>query len=132
MSSMNKRFDSSNDVEQGGCSYDTDSGQMQDVCPPGSDNAVSAVCDLEHVFGQGWCCDARRLNIILIICKENLKKEFDCNVIIENDANLFSLGEWFLSYQEEDIFLGVTVGTGLGFGLIIAQGNNMPNGRRKN
>ena len=42
-----------------------------------------------------------------------------CKIIIENDANLFSLGEWFLSYQEEDVFLGVTVGTGLGFGLII-------------
>jgi serine/threonine protein kinase len=36
----------------------------------------------------------------------------------ENDANLFAHGEWFLSHQEEKVFIGVTLGTGLGFGLI--------------
>ena len=51
--------------------------------------------------------------------KEKLKEHFDCKISIENDANLFALGEWFLGHQEEKIFIGVTLGTGLGFGLII-------------
>ena len=38
---------------------------------------------------------------------------------IENDANLFAFGEWFLGHQKEEVFVGVTLGTGLGFGLII-------------
>jgi glucokinase len=50
--------------------------------------------------------------------KDRFKKQFDCKVLIENDANLFALGEWFLSHQEEKVFIGVTLGTGLGFGLI--------------
>ena len=51
--------------------------------------------------------------------KEKLKEQFDCKISVENDANLFALGEWFLSHQEEKVFVGVTLGTGLGFGLII-------------
>ena len=51
--------------------------------------------------------------------KDKLKKYFHCKILIENDANLFALGEWFLSHQEEKVFIGVTLGTGLGFGLII-------------
>ena len=50
--------------------------------------------------------------------KDRFKKQFDCKGLIENDANLFALGEWFLSHQEEKVFIGVTLGTGLGFGLI--------------
>ncbi len=38
---------------------------------------------------------------------------------IDNDANLFALGEWHSSYKENNVFMGVTIGTGLGFGLII-------------
>ena len=41
------------------------------------------------------------------------------DVFIENDANLFSLGEWYSQYQKYNIVVGVTIGTGLGFGLII-------------
>ena len=38
---------------------------------------------------------------------------------IENDANLFSLGEWYSQYRKNNVVMGVTLGTGLGFGLII-------------
>ena len=51
--------------------------------------------------------------------KDKLREYFNCKIVIENDANLFALGEWFLSHQEERVFIGVTLGTGLGFGLII-------------
>ena len=51
--------------------------------------------------------------------KEKLKEHFNCKILVENDANLFALGEWFLAHQEEKVFIGVTLGTGLGFGLVI-------------
>ena len=54
----------------------------------------------------------------------NLKKELEsiCSipVYIENDANLFALGEWHQQKQNSiNIFGGITLGTGLGFGIII-------------
>ena len=41
------------------------------------------------------------------------------DVMIENDANLFTLGEWYKSYQNSKVTLGVTLGTGLGLGLVV-------------
>ena len=46
-------------------------------------------------------------------------KKLKIDTFIENDANLFSLGEWHSQYRENNITMGVTLGTGLGFGLII-------------
>ena len=51
--------------------------------------------------------------------KDKLREHFNCKISIENDANLFALGEWSLAHQEEKIFIGVTLGTGLGFGLVL-------------
>ena len=45
-------------------------------------------------------------------------KLFNINTFIENDANLFTLGEWYSQYRKNKIVLGVTLGTGLGFGLV--------------
>ena len=53
----------------------------------------------------------------------NLKKELEsrCSlpVYIENDANLFALGEWHQQQSSTNVFAGITLGTGLGFGVII-------------
>lgn len=54
----------------------------------------------------------------------NLKKELESRcgvpVYIENDANLFALGEWHQRRRGSvDVFAGVTLGTGLGFGVVI-------------
>ena len=46
-------------------------------------------------------------------------KKLKLDTFIENDANLFALGEWHSKYRENNITMGVTLGTGLGFGLII-------------
>ena len=48
-----------------------------------------------------------------------LKKQLGIKTFLENDANLFSLGEWYSAYKNNNIVLGVTLGTGLGFGLVI-------------
>jgi len=49
----------------------------------------------------------------------DFKKRLNLDIFIENDANLFSLGEWYSQYKQNNIVVGVTLGTGLGFGLII-------------
>ena len=46
-------------------------------------------------------------------------KKLKLDTFIENDANLFSLGEWKTQYQENKVTMGVTLGTGLGLGLVI-------------
>ena len=47
------------------------------------------------------------------------KKKLGIDTFIENDANLFSLGEWYSQYKNKNILIGVTLGTGIGLGLII-------------
>ena len=70
---------------------------------------------------NGIILDTPNLKILQNI---NLKKELESRlhlpICIDNDANLFALGEWFLSGGNDDEILGgITLGTGLGFGIII-------------
>ena len=46
-------------------------------------------------------------------------KKLKIDSFVENDANLFTLGEWYSQYRKNNVILGVTLGTGLGFGLVI-------------
>ena len=46
-------------------------------------------------------------------------KKLQIDSFVENDANLFTLGEWYSQYRKNNIVLGITLGTGLGFGLVI-------------
>ena len=50
---------------------------------------------------------------------EEFKRILCVDCYLENDANLFSLGEWYSSYKNNNILVGMTIGTGLGFGLVI-------------
>jgi len=49
----------------------------------------------------------------------DFKKRLKIKTYLENDANLYSLGEWHTHYRKNNIVIGVTIGTGLGFGLVI-------------
>ena len=46
-------------------------------------------------------------------------KRLKIDTYLENDANLFSIGEWYTQYRKNNIIVGLTLGTGLGFGLVI-------------
>ena len=51
--------------------------------------------------------------------RSDFKEKLNLDIFIENDANLFSLGEWYSQYKKKNVTIGVTLGTGLGFGLIV-------------
>ena len=53
--------------------------------------------------------------------KNYVKKLFNCeNINIMNDANVFALGcKYKLKNEINDVILGITLGTGIGFGIII-------------
>ena len=60
---------------------------------------------------------------LILLQNCNLKKEMEGRLkipcLIENDANLFTLGEYIYTNKKKNVFVGVTLGTGLGFGIII-------------
>lgn len=52
--------------------------------------------------------------------REILEKEFNVPVFINNDSNCFALGEKYFGYgRNHKTFVGVTLGTGIGSGIII-------------
>jgi predicted NBD/HSP70 family sugar kinase len=59
--------------------------------------------------------------------KNEIRKYINCkNIIIENDANVFTLGCLYdiknnknYNISDKDVLLGITLGTGIGFGIII-------------
>jgi len=50
---------------------------------------------------------------------EDFSKRLNIDTYIQNDANLFALGEWYDKYKDKDVTVGITIGTGFGLGLII-------------
>ena len=95
-------------------------------------NSLINECQAEDVVGIGVSCpgpleskkgvvlDTPNLSLLKNVkLKKELEKRCGIPVLIDNDANLFALGEWFLNGQKNDVFGAVTLGTGLGFGIII-------------
>ena len=111
--------------------YNTSESLLEGICKQIKDLLSKNSLDESRIRGLSVACPGpldSRNGIILntpnltlfrnYALKDKLRENFDCKIVVENDANLFALGEWSLSHQEEDVFLGVTVGTGLGFGLV--------------
>jgi len=49
-----------------------------------------------------------------------MEAELGVTVKMENDANLFVWGEWYRYYRNESVIAGLTLGSGLGFGVVIS------------
>ena len=63
---------------------------------------------------------APNLGLTNIPIKEELEKEFNLEVKVENDARVMALGEsWFGNHGELDSMLAVNLGRGVGAGLVI-------------
>lgn len=51
---------------------------------------------------------------------EKLSEALGMPVVIENDANLFAMGEWVaLQDRNPRVLIGITLGSGTGFGLVL-------------
>ena len=48
-----------------------------------------------------------------------MENKLGLSVKLENDANLFALGEWYLYFQKYNFVTALTLGSGLGVGLIV-------------
>jgi len=69
---------------------------------------------------KGIILDTPNLDLLQnVALKAELEKRCKLPVIIDNDANLFAFGEWSLSGANDEVFGAITLGTGLGFGIII-------------
>lgn len=95
-------------------------------------NQISVLSENRSISGVGFACpgplDAGKGIILgtpnltlLQNCKikKEMEKRLNLPCLIENDANLFALGEWQEYSGKKDVFAGITLGTGLGFGIII-------------
>lgn len=51
--------------------------------------------------------------------REEFNKYYDIPVVLENDANAAAYGEYIINGDNSDVFLAVTLGTGVGGGIII-------------
>ena len=52
--------------------------------------------------------------------KQLMEQRYHLPVIVNNDANCFALGEWYFGQgKHRDAMIGLTIGTGLGAGIII-------------
>ena len=93
---------------------------------------IKSLIKVNNIFGIGVSCPGplnARDGIILdtpnlkILQNCNLKHELESNLKIpckiENDANLFALGEYLNNKSKNIVFIGITLGTGLGFGIVI-------------
>jgi len=78
--------------------------------------AMHGVVDIE----SGTSLFAPILSLTNIPIKQELEKEFELEVKVENDARAMALGEsWFGDYGELTSMLVVNIGRGVGAGLII-------------
>ncbi len=76
-------------------------------CPGAIDNEKGAIVFTENVpFSNYPICD-------------RFKKHFDVPVYLENDANAAAYGEYVVNGDDSDIFIAVTLGTGIGGGIIV-------------
>ena len=81
---------------------------------------IGVACPGPLDSNKGIILDTPNLKLLQNI---NLKNELEFRmslpVWIENDANLFALGEWKNQEKKTSVFGAITLGTGLGFGIII-------------
>jgi glucokinase len=78
------------------------------ACPGPLDIKVGRVLDTPNLLLLQHCN---------LINEMNNRLHLPCH--LDNDANLFALGEYNSYSGEKDIFIGITLGTGLGFGIVI-------------
>lgn len=94
--------------------------QIIDISKGKSINAVGFACPGPLNAKLGKILDTPNLTLLQncnFINEMNKRLKLPC--YLDNDANLFALGEYESYSGQKDIFIGITLGTGLGFGVVI-------------
>ncbi len=99
---------------------DAISKQIIDVAEGKSINGVGFACPGPLDAELGRILDTPNL-LLLQNCKfiNEMNNRLNLSCILDNDANLFALGEYKSYSGKKDVFIGITLGTGLGFGIVI-------------
>ncbi|MBT6871067.1 MAG: ROK family protein [Candidatus Marinimicrobia bacterium] len=94
--------------------------QIMDVASEKSINGVGFACPGPLDAKLGKILETPNLRL-LQNCNfiNEMKNRLSLPCYMDNDANLFALGEYESYSQQKDVFVGVTLGTGLGFGMVI-------------
>lgn len=70
-------------------------------------------------YKHGKVAYANNLKFTDVPVAEEIKKYYDIPVVLENDANAAAFGEYIANGEDADIFVAITLGTGVGGGVII-------------
>ncbi len=83
-------------------------------------SAVCVGCPGPLNYKSGLICNTPNIPLQGVNLKKVIEKRFRKRVYIDNDANCFALAEAVLGGGKEDsVIVGLTLGTGLGSGLVI-------------
>mgnify|MGYP001317001835 CR=1 FL=1 len=91
-------------------------------------NNISFACPGPLNSKSGQILNTPNLRVLQYVnLKKEVKKYIKCNnIFVENDANVFALGSYYrlknkenYILSEKDVLIGITLGTGIGFGIII-------------
>ena len=70
-------------------------------------------------YKRGRVAYANNIKFKDVPLAEEIKKYYDIPVVLENDANAAACGEYIANGENADIFVAITLGTGVGGGVII-------------
>lgn len=90
-------------------------------------NNISFACPGPLNSKTGQILNTPNLRVLQYVnLKKEITKYIKCNnVFVENDANVFTLGSYYklikdnYNISDTDVLVGITLGTGIGFGIII-------------
>ncbi len=94
--------------------------QIQSIAMGKNITGVGLACPGPLLAEEGKILDTPNLTLLQqceIVRELESRTGLFCK--IENDANMFALGEYGVYNGDKSVFVGVTLGTGLGFGVLI-------------
>lgn len=101
---------------------------MAELCMEVTKDAGYNVCDIEGIgIGSPGTIDSKNGVVIYannlgwnnVPLADELRKYIDVPIVVENDANAAAYGEYVASGRDKSSFVAITLGTGIGGGVII-------------
>ena len=103
---------------------------MGNLCVKIAEDAGVPLDEIESIgVGSPGSCDpetgtlvyANNINFSMAPIREGIRKVVDKPVYLSNDANCAAVGEYFMNDEKTENFVAITLGTGIGGGVIIGK-----------